>query len=327
MFDFNSINNEINNKSNDVVNEISLNLLDINPCALFYSLYDVPIIGKKIEEIKNFYYIDNVWDTEAYSYVNSNICNIPLTILNNTLTDPKNKFNTLYKDIDNLVIYKKILNYLAETTGNIPNFNPICIYRNNYFTIFKVDEVYPCSNYYIMLNNDEIKKDKRNIDNLFNLYNNNAKCDYDKIIKILPKALDYKLYVNDITNLYKYPIKMYFDNQILKDGNIRFYKDIDNNKAYFIYDLYSIHNACKFNDLMYNEFMGLLSLPNDTMYKIIDNIKRDNYTYTTEINEHKLNIHITSNLKEIPDYIKIYFKYNYKTRDKKSKLRAIVVDL
>lgn len=41
---------------------------------------------------------------------------------------------------------------------------------------------------------------------------------------------------------------------------------------------------------MYNEFMGLLSLPNDTMYKIIDNIKSDNYTYTTEINEHKLNI-------------------------------------
>lgn len=120
---------------------------------------------------------------------------------------------------------------------------------------------------------------------------------------------------------------MYFDNQILKDGNIRFYKDIDNNKVYFIYDLYSIRNACKFNDLMYNEFMGLLSLPNDTMYKIIDNIKSDNYTYTTEINEHKLNIHITSNLKDVPNYIKIYFKYNYKTRDRKNKLRAIVVDL
>lgn len=123
MFDFNSINNEINNKSNDVVNEILLNLLDINPCALFCSLYDVPIIGKKIEEFENFYYIDNVWDTEAYSYVNSDICNIPLPILNNTLTDPKNKFNTLYKDIDNLVIYKKILNYLEVNAGYIPNFS------------------------------------------------------------------------------------------------------------------------------------------------------------------------------------------------------------
>ena len=327
MFDFNNVKKEINTNDNDIFTDISLDLLDINPCKLFYKLYGVPIIGKSISEIENFYYIDNVWDTESYSYVNSDICNIPLQILNNTLTDPKNKFNTLYKDIDNLVIYKKILNYLEVNAGYIPNFSDAYIYENNYFSIFMIGEIYPCSNFYIMLNKDEIKKDKKILSTLFNLYNNNAKCDYNKIVKLLPKVLDYKLYINDITNLYKYPIKMYFDNQILKDGNIRFYKDIDNNKVYFIYDLYSIRNACKFNDLMYNEFMGLLSLPNDTMYKIIDNIKSDNYTYTTEINEHKLNIHITSNLKDVPNYIKIYFKYNYKTRDRKNKLRAIVVDL
>ena len=63
------------------------------------------------------------------------------------------------------------------------------------------------------------------------------------------------------------------------------------------------------------------------MYNIIDNIKSNDYTHITKINEHKLNIHITSNLKDVPDYIKIYFSYNYKTRDKKNKLRAIVVDL
>ena len=162
MFDFNGVKNEINTTDDDIFNNISLDLLDINPCELFYKLYNVPIIGKKIEEIKNFYHIDNVWDTEAYSYVNSNICNIPLTILDTTLIDPKNKFNTLYnKADDNLDIYKKILNYLAENTGYMPNISPVRIYKNNYFTIFKVDEIYPCSNYYIMLNNDEIKKDKR----------------------------------------------------------------------------------------------------------------------------------------------------------------------
>lgn len=326
MFDFNDVKKEINTNDNDIFTDISLDLLDINPCELFYKLYGVPIIGKSISEIENFYYIDNVWDTEAYSYVNSDICNIPILRLNDTLINPKNKFNILY-NVDNLVMYKKILNYLEVNVGYIPNFNPIGIYKNIYFTIFNISEIYPCSNFYIMLNKDEIKKDKKILNNLFNIYSNNAKCDYNKIIKLLPKVLDYKLYINDITNLYKYPIKMYFDNQILKDGNIRFYKDIDNNKAYFIYDLYSIRNACKFNDLMYNEFMGLLSLPNDTMYKIIDNIKSDNYTYTTKINTYKLNIHITSNLKEVPDYIKIYFKYNYKTRDKMNKLRAIVVDL
>lgn len=328
MFDFNDVKKEINTNINDIFTDISLDLLDINPCELFYKLYGIPIICKKIEEIENFYYIDNVWDTEAYSYVNSDICNIPLTILDTTLIDHKNKFNALYnKDVNNLVMYKKILNYLAENAGYIPNISPICIYKNNYFTIFNVGEIYPCSNYYIMLNKDKIKKDKKTLNTLFNLYNNNAKCDYNKIIKLLPNVLDYKLYINSITNLYKEPIKKYFDNQLLSYGNIRFYKDIDNNKAYFIYDLYSIHNACKFNDLMYNEFFGLLLLPSDAMHKIIDNIKSDNYTYTTEINVHKLNIHITSNLKEVPDYIKIYYSYNYKTRDKKSKLRAIVIDL
>lgn len=240
MFDFNDVKKEINTNDDDIFTDISLDLLDINPCKLFYKLYGIPIIGKKIEEIENFYYIDNVWDTETYSYVNTDICNIPLTILNNTLTDPKNKFNTLYKNIDNLVIYKKILNYLEVNAGYIPNFSHAYIYENNYFTIFMIGEIYPCSNFYIMLNKDEIKKDKKILSTLFNLYNNNTKCDYNKIVKLLPKVLDYKLYINDITNLYKYPIKMYFDNQILKDGNIRFYKDIDNNKAYFIYDLYSI---------------------------------------------------------------------------------------
>lgn len=123
MFDFNDVTKEINNKENDIFTDISLDLLDINPCELFYKLYGIPIIGKSISEIENFYYIDNVWDTESYSYVNSDICNIPLQILNNTLTDPKNKFNTLYKDIDNLVIYKKILNYLEVNAGYIPNFS------------------------------------------------------------------------------------------------------------------------------------------------------------------------------------------------------------
>lgn len=326
MFDFNEVAKDVNTANSDIVNEISLKLLDINPCELFYKLYNVPIISKKIEEIENCYYIDNVWDTTQYSYINSDISNIPITILNNTLCEPKNKFNTLY-NVNNLVIYKEILNYLTENTGYIPNFNPICIYKNNFFTIFKVDEIYPCSNYYIMLNKNEIKKDKRTLNNLFNLYNNYCGYNYNKIIKFLPTVLDYKLYVNYITNLYKEPVKMYYDNQLLSYGDIRFYKDKVNNKAYFIYDLYSIHDVCKFNDDKYNEFFKLLSLPNDAMYKIIDNIKSDNYTYTTEINEHKLNIHITSNLKEVPDYIKIYFKYNYKTRDKKSKLRAIVVDL
>lgn len=47
MFDFNDVTQEINNKNNDIFTDISLELLDINPCKLFYSLYGIPIIGKK----------------------------------------------------------------------------------------------------------------------------------------------------------------------------------------------------------------------------------------------------------------------------------------
>ena len=48
MFDFNDVKKEINTNDNGVFNEISLDLLDINPCKLFYSLYDIPVIGERV---------------------------------------------------------------------------------------------------------------------------------------------------------------------------------------------------------------------------------------------------------------------------------------
>lgn len=47
MFDFNDVKKEINTNSNDIFTDISLYLLDINPCELFYKLYGIPIICKK----------------------------------------------------------------------------------------------------------------------------------------------------------------------------------------------------------------------------------------------------------------------------------------
>ena len=59
MFDFNALEKEINNENNDVVSEISLNLLDINPCALFFSLYNIPINGNQVGN-SEFFTIDNI---------------------------------------------------------------------------------------------------------------------------------------------------------------------------------------------------------------------------------------------------------------------------
>lgn len=84
MFDFNEVTKDVNNKGNNNFNKISLDLLNINPCKLFYSLYSVPVIGKEVSEIKNYYYMDNVWDTTQYSYRNMEDINIP------------NKLNAIY---------------------------------------------------------------------------------------------------------------------------------------------------------------------------------------------------------------------------------------
>lgn len=59
MFDFNEVAKDVNNENNDVVNEISLDLLDINPCALFFSLYNIPITGNQVGN-SNFFKIDSI---------------------------------------------------------------------------------------------------------------------------------------------------------------------------------------------------------------------------------------------------------------------------
>ena len=334
MFDFNAVEKEIVTDNNDIFNGITLDLLDINPCKLFYNLYGAPIIGRKAEQLDNCYMVTNVWDSEEYSYNNSNIIDIPNNIIKCILNNPKNKFTYngyaieyLKLNANNIDIhYQNIIYKLRKSNEDI---TAISFYENNYFTIIHCERFYRYTYFYIMLNRDKINKHKRLYNNFLKLFNNSIGDNYNEIIENLLINLDYKLYIDYIEKIYKNSITFDFDfnNKLLSDGKIRFYIDVDTNKAYFIYDLYSIHNVCNFNDVRYDEFFKLLLLPNDIMYNIIDNIKSDDYTHITKINEHKLNIHITSNLKDVPDYIKIYFSYNYKTRDKKNKLRAIVVDL
>lgn len=124
MFDFNAIKKEINKENNSVSNKISLNLLDINPCKLFYSLYGVPVIGQELPEIKNYYYMDNVWDTAQYSYENREISNIPIKLIQYILNNPTNKYSIIYSGrvikiqlilistMNFLIIRYKTMNYI-----------------------------------------------------------------------------------------------------------------------------------------------------------------------------------------------------------------------
>ena len=119
MFDFNEVTKDVNNKGNNNFNKISLDLLNINPCKLFYSLYSVPVIGKEVSEIKNYYYMDNVWDTTQYSYRNMEDINIPNKLMQYILKNPKNKYSIIYSGKDykasnNSNIYSEFFNYLKQ---------------------------------------------------------------------------------------------------------------------------------------------------------------------------------------------------------------------
>lgn len=333
MFDFNAIKKEINKENNSVSNKISLNLLDINPCKLFYSLYGVPVIGQEVPEVKNYYYMDNVWDTAQYSYENREISNIPIKLIQYILTNPTNKYSIIYsgrgyKDSINYNKYHEFFNYLIQSHELYFFFEDssyITIYKNEYFTIFEFKEVF--MGYFILLNADEISENSRVFNNVLNLYNKTS--EYTKVIEKLHTILDYKTYARHmIFNLYNDENKkVNINNKLLLDGNVRYFNDIYNNKAYFIYNMYNIYDVCRLDSDKFINFFKLLLLPDITMVNIIKNIKSHDYTCTSEINGHKLNIHIIDNLDNVPEYIKMFYTYGYKIKNNNEKLRAVVIDL
>ena len=336
MFDFNEVTKDVNNKGNNNFNKISLDLLNINPCKLFYSLYSVPVIGKEVSEIKNYYYMDNVWDTTQYSYRNMEDINIPNKLMQYILKNPKNKYSIIYSGKDykasnNSNRYSEFFNYLKQN-HELYFFHEgstyITIYKNEYFTIFELKDTF--IGYFITLNTDKITEDIRTYNKVVNSYNSvNNTSDYDKVTENLHTILDYKTYVRHIVfDLYNGENKdVNINNKLLVDGKVRYFNDIYNNKAYFIYNTYNIYDVCRLETDMVINFLKLLLLPDDTMLNIIKNIRNSDYTCTAEINGNKLNIHITDNLDNVPEYIKLFYTHGYKIQNNNEKLRAIVIDI
>ena len=339
MFDFNDVKKEINTNDNGVFNEISLDLLDINPCKLFYSLYDIPVIGERVSEIKNCYYLDNVWYTNQYSYRDREDCTIPNKLMQYILNNPENNYSTIYlgteRKVSHIVrnsnIYNEFLNYLKINRDFyfLYDWTRITIHKNKYFTIFELNDGFPQYAYFILLNIDEITENNRTYNKVLNSYNNVKASDYNKVTEKLHTILNYKSYARYIVfDLYNNEnMKVNVNNKLLLDGNVRFFNDIYNNKAYFIYNMYSIYDVCRLNTAKFVDFFKLLLLPDDTMLNIVNNLRNSDYTCTAEINGNKLNIHITDNLVDVPEYIKLFYTYGYKIKNNNEKLRAAVIDL
>lgn len=328
MFDFNSINNEINNKSNDVVNEISLDLLDINPCALFCSLYDVPITGNKVGN-SEFYTIDNIINENIHdNFIAREI--LTSFIFNSDTAANFKLVNSIISDNDGIdILYDNVIQKYRElfSLGIYPYIYKLYEYKNDFFHIVYIGQIDSCADhFYISLNKENIinKKLSNTVINYINVLS-----DYKKIINNIAKSLDYNSYFKSIVTDNKSDKSKNKSNILLKKEIFKFYFNKNNKTAYFIYTIRNIF-PIEFNisnSFYTNEFRHLLSLSNRPAFQMIKDNMYKNYELKCKLNDDKeVQIKITDDLQDIPDYVKSFYKINWKKDTSRTdKLRALSI--
>lgn len=325
MFDFNSINHEINNKSNDVVNEISLNLLDINPCALFFSLYNIPITGNKVGN-SDFFRIDNIINENIHdNFIASDILRDSIFKndnfkLVNSIISYNDGIDILYSDI--IEKYRNILSLPIY-----PYIEKLQEYKNEFFHIVYIviiDGGGP--NFYITLNKESIAN-KNLYNNVINYSNNSS--NYKKYISNIADTLNYYNYFKYIITDVKNTKGKNVNNVLLNKQIFKFYFNKNNKTAYFIYTIGNIF-PIEFNisnSFYTNEFRHLLSLSNRPAFQMIKDNMYKNYELKCKLNDDKeVQIKITEDLQDIPDYVKSFYKINWKKDTSRTdKLRALSI--
>lgn len=325
MFDFNSINHEINNKSNDVVNEISLNLLDINPCALFFSLYNIPITGNKVGN-SDFFRIDNIINENIHdNFIASDILRDSIFKndnfkLVNSIISYNDGIDILYSDI--IEKYRNILSLPIY-----PYIEKLQEYKNEFFHIVYIviiDGGGP--NFYITLNKESIAN-KNLYNNVINYSNNSS--NYKKYISNIADTLNYYNYFKYIITDVKNTKGKNVNNVLLNKQIFKFYFNKNNKTAYFIYTIRNIF-PIEFNisnSFYTNEFRHLLSLSNRPAFQMIkDNMYKNNELKCKLNDDKEVQIKITDDLQDIPDYVKSFYKINWKKDTSRTdKLRALSI--
>lgn len=325
MFDFNSINHEINNKSNDVVNEISLNLLDINPCALFFSLYNIPITGNKVGN-SDFFRIDNIINENIHdNFIASDILRDSIFKndnfkLVNSIISYNDGIDILYSDI--IEKYRNILSLPIY-----PYIEKLQEYKNEFFHIVYIviiDGGGP--NFYITLNKESIAN-KNLYNNVINYSNNSS--NYKKYISNIADTLNYYNYFKYIITDVKNTKGKNVNNVLLNKQIFKFYFNKNNKTTYFIYTIRNIF-PIEFNisnSFYTNEFRHLLSLSNRPAFQMIKDNMYKNYELKCKLNDDKeVQIKITDDLQDIPDYVKSFYTINWKKDTSRTdKLRALSI--
>lgn len=330
MFDFNTIKKEINNESNDVVNEITLDLLDINPCALFFSLYNIPINGNQVSN-SGFFRIDGIINENMYD--NFMVSNILTDIIVNT-DSPANfklvnsvKSNDMGADILNFDVIQKYRSILS--LPYYPYIIKFQEYKNDFFQIvyistMDIDNVY----FYIKLDKENIIN--KNLYNTVSNYLDNSS-NYKEVLHNIADSLNYTNYFKYIIRNVKNVKGKNVNNVLLKKEVVKFYFNKNNKTAYFIYNINSMYpiDFNISNSYYTNEFRHLLSLSNRSAFQMIkDNIcMYKNYEFKCKLNDDKdIQIKITDDLQDIPDYIKSLYKPNWReVTSRIDKLRALSI--
>lgn len=325
MFDFNALEKEINNENNEVVSEISLNLLDINPCALFFSLYNIPINGNQVGN-SEFFTIDSI--------INENI--------NDKFTASDILRDCIFKN-DNFKLVNEIISFnegidilysdIIEKYRNIlslpvyPYIEKLQEWKNEFLHIVYIviiDGRGP--NFYITLNKESIAN-KNLYNNVINYSNNSS--NYKKIINTIADSLNYYNYFKYIITDVKNTKGKNVNNILLKKDIFKFYFNKKNKTAYFIYSIRRIYpiDFNISNSYYTNEFRHLLSLSNRPAFQIIKDNMYKNYEFNCKLNDDKeLQIKITDDLQDMPDYVKSLYKINWrKDTSHTDKLRALSI--
>lgn len=308
MFDFNNTLNDIDRSQKDTINEISLKL--INPCEIFYYMYDIPIKGIPTDN-NGFYEITNISNNYYWLF---NQSNNPDDVYNNS-TFEHILYNTYFKVVE--------LNDIPHIElPLLPDDMTICnIFTNEYFIIL-----------YIKQNNNTYKRYENYLIKCNKLPNIEGP-NYYEVLNELRHTLNYIDYRKTfkLDNSYN---SLCVCNSMLNYGPFFFCKN--NNKAYFIYyiagfNFYLSHNKFK----SYKDNLHILL---GTDYNIInwlnDNLLENNLLKTKHaiINGKDTNITISNKVyNEIPSYVQKFFKsklgINKNNKSKEYTMRAIVIDI
>jgi hypothetical protein len=119
------------------------------------------------------------------------------------------------------------------------------------------------------------------------------------------------------------------NNVLLNKQIFKFYFNKNNKTAYFIYTIRNIFSI-EFNisnSFYTNEFRHLLSLSNRPAFQMIKDNMYKNYELKCKLNDDKeVQIKITDDLQDIPDYVKSFYKINWKKDTSRTdKLRALSI--